>query len=208
MVKIKICGITNLSDALTSINAGCHALGFIFYKKSPRYISAQRAKQIIRNLPKKIKKIGVFVNAKEKIIKDIARICKLDLLQFHGDESPRFCQQFKDYPVIKAFRIKDRIDLSEILSYNTSAYLFDTFVKSKSGGTGKHFNWDLLKAIRDKIRKPIFLSGGLDLRNVKEAIKLIRPDWVDVSSSLEIKPGKKDPHKIIRFIKAVKAIKI
>ena len=203
MVKVKICGITNLEDARDSVKAGCNALGFVFYKKSPRYIEPDKAKAIIERLPKNIIKIGVFVNGKEKEIKKVARLCRLDMLQFHGDESPEFCKRFKGYKIIKAFRVKDKINLSKISIYKTFAYLFDTFVKSRIGGTGKSFNWKLLDAL-DRISCPVFLSGGLNAKNVKEAIKKVKPAWVDASSSLEIRPGKKDRNKIREFINVVK----
>ncbi len=203
MVKVKICGITNLEDAKVAVDAGCDALGFVFYKKSPRYIAAQKAEEIIKELPRNVTKIGVFVNAKAKTIKNIAKLCGLDILQFHGSESPAFCRKFNGYKIIKAFRIKDKIDLSRVLRYKTFAYLFDTFEKGRLGGTGKKFNWDLLKYLED-VKQPIFISGGLNERNVKEAVKSVRPGWVDVSSSLEIKPGKKSHKRVEEFIKAAR----
>jgi phosphoribosylanthranilate isomerase len=145
----------------------------------------------------------VFVNAKEKTIKRIAKLCNLDMLQFHGNESPQFCKKFKGYKIIKAFRVKGKIEVKNLLHYKTFAYLFDTFVKSKMGGTGKKFNWTRVRHLED-FYKPIFLSGGLDARNVTEAIKQVRPDWLDVSTSVEIKPGKKDYNKVKEFIEAVK----
>jgi phosphoribosylanthranilate isomerase len=203
MIKVKICGITNLEDAKASVDAGCDALGFVFYKKSPRYITPQEAGSIIKHIPVNIIKIGVFADAKERTIREIAKLCCLNMLQFHGNESPEFCDRFKGYKIIKAFRVKDRIDLRDISRYKTFAYLFDTFVKSKIGGTGKEFNWALMKHVCG-IKRPIFLSGGLNEKNVKEAIEKVRPHWIDVSSSVEIKPGKKDHQKIKKFIKAVK----
>jgi len=203
MVKVKICGITNLIDALASVEAGCDALGFVFYKGSPRYIMPQKASGIIKQLPKSLIKIGVFANAREKTIKRIAKMCNLDILQFHGDESWEFCARFEDYKVIKAFRLKDKMELSKIMQYKTFAYLFDTFVKSKFGGTGKKFNWNLLAHLEDT-RQPVFLSGGLNKNNVIEAIRYIQPDWVDVSSSVEARPGKKCPKKVKEFIRTVK----
>jgi phosphoribosylanthranilate isomerase len=205
MVKVKICGITNLEDARFAVSAGCDALGFVFYKKSPRYIKPEKASKIIKELPKDVKKIGVFVNAKEKTIRYIANLCGLDMLQFHGDQTPQFCQRFSNYKVIKVFRIKNKIDFKKVLEYKTPAYLFDTFVPEKIGGTGKKFNWNLLRK-PDKIKRPVFLSGGLNSRNAKEAIKIVRPDWVDVSSSLELRPGKKDYKKIVEFIRVVKKV--
>ena len=201
MVKIKICGITNLGDAQGAIRAGCDAIGFIFYKNSPRYLTPLKAKKIIQELPKNIIKIGVFVNAREETIRRVARLCKLDILQFHGSESPAFCARFKLNKVIKAFRVKEELDLKRILEYKTFAYLFDSFVPSKLGGTGKKFDWKLIRHI-DSIKLPVFLSGGLTEKNVQEAIKHVRPAWVDVSTSVEINPGKKDHKKIKRFIQA------
>ncbi|RKY32968.1 MAG: phosphoribosylanthranilate isomerase [Candidatus Omnitrophota bacterium] len=200
MVKVKICGITNLADAVKAVILGAGALGFVFYKKSPRYIAPKKAKEIIKLMPKRILKVGVFVNAKEKSIKDIARTCKLDLLQFHADETPEFCSKFKGYRIIKAFRVKGKIDLKRIAEYKTYAYLFDTFSKTKFGGTGKAFNRKALKDIH-KLKQKVFLSGGLNARNVKQAVKTVRPDWVDVSSAVETSPGRKDYKKIRDFIK-------
>jgi len=203
MVGVKICGITNLEDAKASAEAGCDALGFIFCKKSPRYITAKTASEIISELPKKIIKIGVFVNAKERAIKQIAKMCHLNVLQFHGDESPKFCDKFKNFKIIKTFRIKDKINPEAILKYKTFAYLFDTFAAAKPGGTGKTFDWKLIRHL-GSIKRPIFLSGGLTEKNVKKAIKILRPRWVDASSSLEKYPGKKDYKKVREFVKAAK----
>jgi len=200
MVKVKICGITNLEDARAAVEAGYDALGFVFYKKSPRYIPPLRAKEIISQVPKEIIKVGVFVNAPEKTIKNIAKTCHLDILQFHGDETPRFCQKFKSYRIIKAFRIKDKIGAQEILRYKTFAYLFDAFSRRKWGGTGETFDWSLLC----QVKHPIFLSGGLNTSNVQQAIKTVHPDWIDVSSSVERMPGQKDYKKIKKFIEAAK----
>ena len=203
MVKIKICGITNLEDALNSVKSGCNALGFVFYRKSPRYITPEKASQIVKHIPSHILKIGVFVNAEEETIKRIAKLCNLDMLQFHGNESPEFCKKFKGHKIIKAFRVKDKIELKNLLKYKTFAYLFDAFVKSKMGGTGKKFNWMRVRHLKG-LRKPIFLSGGLNKKNVTEAIRQVRPGWVDVSSSVELKPGKKDSKKVKEFIETAK----
>ncbi len=203
MIKVKICGITNIQDAKASVAAGCDALGFVFYKKSSRYIVPKKAKKIIDKLPKRIFKIGVFVNGTEKSVKDIAKSCNLDILQFHGDESPEFCRKFPKYRIIKAFRVKDSIDLENVLRYKTFAYLFDTFTKSNIGGTGKKFDWKLIRHI-GKIKRPIFLSGGLTAHNVKQALRIVKPQWVDVSSSVESEPGKKSVKKVQEFIRVVK----
>ncbi|MBM3246014.1 MAG: phosphoribosylanthranilate isomerase [Candidatus Omnitrophica bacterium] len=221
MIKIKICGITNLEDAQVAVAAGADALGFVFYRKSQRYIAPEKARAIIRQLPQDVSKVGVFVNARGKTIKDIAKLCSLDILQFHGAESAEFCQKFKGYKIIKAFRInpalrsslwfstksgvKDKPAPKELAKYRTFAYLFDTFAKDKAGGTGKAFNWELLKDIVADLKQPIFLSGGLARNNVQAAIKILHPAWVDVSSSVEIRPGKKDQKKVRDFISAAKS---
>ena len=203
MVKVKICGITNLEDALAALFCGADAIGFVFYKKSPRYIDPIKARNISRILPKKILKVGVFVDEREGRIKSISKMCALDFLQFHGNESPEFCSKFKGYKVIKAFKVKDKIDLASLKEYKRFAYLFDTFSKSKVGGTGKKFNWNLLRE-KGKMNNPVFLSGGLNAGNIKSALKIVKPDWVDLSSSVESKPGKKDHKKILSFIKKIK----
>jgi len=199
VVKVKVCGITNLEDALASFLYGADAIGFVFYKKSSRYISPKKAANISAILPKRISRVGVFVDEKAEKVKEAARACRLDMLQFHGNESPAYCRKFKGYKVIKAFRVEERIDPDEVRRYKTYAYLFDTYSKSNPGGTGEKFNWKLL-AQTAKIKGIIFLSGGLNSGNVRKAVKLLKPDWVDASSLLESKPGKKDHKKIKEFI--------
>lgn len=206
-VKVKICGITNLEDALESIKAGCDAIGFVFYKKSPRYISMERAVKIIERLPKDIKKVGVFVNEEEAVIKKIAKTLNLDMLQFHGDESIAFCKKFKDYKVIKALRIRDKTSLYGIQNYPVWGILFDRYEPDIFGGTGRQFDWNLIKNLKLKDRV-IFISGGLNPDNVSTAIKQLNPDWVDASSSLEKEPGKKDISKLKKFIKIIKQIQV
>jgi len=203
MVKVKICGITNLEDALAAIAAGADALGFLFYKKSPRYIIPAKASQIIRQLPKRVIKIGIFVNARDKNIRKIAKICRLDMLQFHGNESPEFCDRFKDYKVIKSIRVRGKKDLKDIVNYNPFAFLFDTSTESKLGGTGKSFDWSLIVGM-GRFKKPVFLSGGLNEENVGKAIRIANPSWVDVSSSVESSYGRKDHNKLKSFIRAAK----
>jgi phosphoribosylanthranilate isomerase len=202
-VKVKICGITNLEDALFSFFAGADALGFVFYKKSPRSISVIRAQNISKLLPKKILRVGVFVNENSAKVKKIAQACHLDMLQFHGQESPAYCRKFKGYRIIKAFRIATKEDLDNLSAYKTFAYLFDNFSDKQLGGTGKKFNWKIL-AQSARIKPIMFVSGGLTAGNVRLAVKLLKPDWVDVSSNLESKPGQKDHQKIQRFIQALK----
>lgn len=214
MVKVKICGITNAEDALAAVDAGCDALGFVFYNKSPRYIRPQKAHEIIKRLPPAVIKIGVFVNAKEKYILQVARRLGLNMLQFHGQESPQFCRKFKNYKIIKTFKLgagagkcsvatKNRLDPQNMLQYRPFAYLFDTYSRIKAGGTGKHFDWKLVRHM-GRLERPVFLSGGLSAGNVLKAIKSVRPQWVDACSSLESSPGKKDHMKIKKFIETVK----
>ena len=203
MVKVKICGITNLDDARSAVAAGCDALGFVFYRKSPRYISPDDVSGIIRKLPGKIVKVGVFVDEKAQRIKNIAKLCRLDFVQLHGRESVNFCKKLKGLKIIKAFRVKGTIDENDISRYKVKAYLFDTYVKSKAGGTGKSFNWSLLCGIK-RTKTPVFLSGGISSKNVKKAVKTVKPQWVDVSSSVEKLPGRKDAKKVREFIKAAK----
>jgi len=202
-VKVKVCGITNLEDALAAFFCGADAIGFIFYKKSPRYIDPLKARRISLILPKKIIRTGVFVDEKEGKVKSIARMCNLDMLQFHGKESPEFCSKFKGYKIIKAFRVKDKLELSELKRYKVFAYLFDTFSKDQAGGTGKKFNWNLLPG-KGKIKRSVFLSGGLSIKNVRSALKQVKPEWVDLSSAVEEKPGKKNHRKMRSFIRLVK----
>lgn len=204
MVKVKICGITNLSDALASVDAGCDAVGFNFYNKSPRYVFPSKAAKIIHALPRRVVKIGVFVNAREDVIRRIAKLCKLDILQFHGDESPDFCEKFPDFKIIKSFRVKNKESLECAKAYKPFAYLFDTFVKSRRGGTGKTFDWKMIRHIKGLEDRPIFLCGGLTVDNVRKAISAAKPEWVDVCSSVEKKPGIKDHEKIRKLIKAAK----
>jgi len=203
MTKVKICGITNFKDAYQAVVLGADALGFVFYKKSPRYIRPEEVAKIIKNLPKRVLKVGVFVNAKEKNIRQVASLCQLDILQFHGNEKEEFCKRFKDYKIIKAIRLKNKNSLKNIDRYPTWAVLFDNYDAFLFGGTGRSFDWNLIKNIKLK-NKVIFLSGGLNKDNVRTAIRMVKPDWIDVSSSLESSPGKKSYKKMKEFIKEVK----
>ncbi|MGA2801723.1 MAG: phosphoribosylanthranilate isomerase [Verrucomicrobiota bacterium] len=200
--RVKICGITNLTDAQVAVEAGADALGFVFYEKSPRFISIETAAEISKQLPPFILRIGVFVNApKEEIVRAIGE-CGLSLLQFHGDEPPEFCTQF-DLMSMKAFRIRDTGSLKELPKYKTDAWLLDAYSSDTLGGTGGVFNWDLAVEAQ-KTGRPIFLAGGLTPENVAEAIQKVRPFGVDVSSGVESSPGKKDHAKMRAFIHAAK----
>lgn len=199
--KIKICGITNLADAQTVIEAGADALGFIFFEKSPRYLSIEKAAEISRQLPA-LMRVGIFVNAPAEFILRAISEVGLTMLQFHGDEPPEFCAQF-GLMNMKAFRIRDEQSLAAIPNYQTAAYLLDAFSATTLGGSGEKFNWDLAIEAQ-KFGKPIFLAGGLTPENVADAVKKVQPFGVDVSSGVESAPGKKDATKVRAFIEAVR----
>ncbi|MDI6784057.1 MAG: phosphoribosylanthranilate isomerase [bacterium] len=202
MVKIKICGITNLADAEKAVELGADALGFIF-SKSPRRVDAEVATEIIKGLPPFISLVGVFVNESAEVVKHIASVCRLNVLQFHGDELPEYCGQF-GRKVIKTFRVKNPDDLSMLPGYKgiVSAYLLDSRVKGKRGGTGETFDWELAKIALPYGR--VILAGGLTPENVAEAIKAVNPYAVDVNTGVESAPGKKDHEKMKGFVEAVR----
>ena len=206
-IKIKICGITNIADALSAVNLGAHFLGFVFYSKSPRHITPADAKEIIQMLPKTVKKVGVFVNAGEKIVRRVIKTCDLDYVQLHGDESPEYCRKLagrgkKKIKIIKAFRIKDADSLGVITNYGVDIYLLDTYDKKVRGGSGKSFNWNLFSKVKN-LDLPIMLSGGLNPKNVKKAIKRLKSCAVDVSSGVEKSAGKKDYKLMKDYILAI-----
>jgi len=197
-VKVKICGITNVADALATAKAGADAIGLMFYEKSPRHISMQTAQEIVRELPQHIIKVGVFVNPSEELVLRVIGDCSVNLLQFHGDETPEFCTQFGSMSM-KAFRIRDAESLRALPMYLTDAWLLDAFADDKLGGTGEKFNWDLAIEAQ-KLGRPIFLAGGLTPENVADAIRKVKPFAVDVSSGVESSPGKKDHAKVRAFV--------
>src|SRR6266542_4559517 len=201
-LKIKICGITNGNDARAAIAAGADALGFIFYEQSPRHISIAAVAKIARELPPFVSRVGVFVDPTEKLIAEAQAECGLDALQFHGQESPAFCEQFANYKIIKSFRIQNAESLRALPAYQTTAWLLDSHVPGQLGGTGTQFNWELAGEAR-KLGRPIILAGGLTASNVAEAVRKVQPYAVDVSTGVESAPGRKDPGKLREFITAV-----
>ena len=205
-VKVKICGITNAPDALAAVDAGADALGFMFYEPSPRNVSIRDAAEIIGQLPPFIIKVGVFVDAAEDVVMRAIGDCGLNMLQFHGHETPEYCTQF-GLMSLKAFRIRDAESLKRLPEYPTEAWLLDAFTADKLGGTGEKFNWDLAIEAK-KLGRPIFLAGGLTPGNVAEAVKKVQPYGVDVSSGVEAVPGKKDRDKVRAFIQAAKGVEI
>jgi phosphoribosylanthranilate isomerase len=207
MVRIKICGITNREDALKAANLGAWALGFNFYKKSPRYIAPARAKKIIQELPPFVTPVGIFVNQPLGAIRDITGHCNLGAIQLHGDEDHHFCHRLRRYgaKIIKAFRVKPDFDLTVLKDYHVDGFLFDAFNEGVYGGTGKTFDWKLLKDIKGQ-NKPFILSGGLNTQNVIEPVNEMKPYAVDVASGVESEPGKKDHRLLKEFIDIVNYI--
>ncbi len=205
-VKVKICGITNVSDALAAAEAGADALGFMFYEPSSRHISIPQAAKIVRELPPFIIKVGVFVDAPEDLVMRAIGDCGLNMLQFHGNESPEYCTQF-GLMSMKAFRIRNAESLKALPDYPTEAWLLDAFVADKLGGTGEKFNWELAIEAK-KLGRPIFLAGGLTPANVAEAVRTVLPYAVDVSSGVEASPRKKDHAKVRDFIAAAKSVEM
>ena len=205
MTRIKICGITNIVDALAAVELGVDMLGFVFYGRSKRCVEVKTVRSIINELPGSILKVGVFVDEERDKVLDIAADASLNILQFHGDETPEYCAFFKDdYKVMKAFRIKDGMSLRNVNDYMADYYLFDTYQKSSAGGTGKSFDWKLLKDF--EVLKPFILSGGLTPDNVGRAISELAPYGVDVSSGVESSPGKKDIELIKKFVANVRRL--
>lgn len=202
-VKVKICGITNVADGLVAAEAGADMIGLMFYERSPRNISIATAAEISRALSPFIVKVGVFVNPAEDTVMRAIGECGVTLLQFHGEETPEFCGQF-GVMSMKALRVRDAASLDILPCYATDAYLLDAYSPDAHGGTGAKFNWDLAIAAQ-KFGKPIFLAGGLTPENVGAAVQKVHPFGVDVSSGVEIAPGKKDPEKVRAFIQAVRA---
>src|SRR5436190_10969708 len=202
-VRVKICGITSIEDALAAVNAGADALGFMFYERSLRRISMDMAATIKNALPPFVVRVGVFADATEIVVRSAA-LCGLSALQFHGNEPPDFLKRFSPVTTIKAFRIQNPASLAMLPAYNTSSWLPDSYAPAQLGGTGTTFNWDLAIQAR-KLGRPIILAGGLTPDNVAEAVRKVRPYAVDVSSGVEFAPGKKDPAKLAAFIEAAKS---
>lgn len=204
-VRVKICGITNWTDAKRAIEGGADLLGFNFYERSPRYVTPAKARQIVKRLPKSVSAVGVFVNETEEKMLQIARVVKLDRLQLHGDESPAMVARLESsIPVIKAIRVRKPFRAVQLMRFSrASAILLDGFDSRQRGGTGKTFDWEIAR--RARIYGRIFLAGGLTPENVGAAIQAARPYAVDACSGVEAKPGKKDPVRMRNLMSAVKA---
>jgi len=201
-VRSKICGITRIEDALAAAESGADAIGFVFYAKSPRAVDVRQARAIIAELPPFVTTVGLFVNASRCELNEILEAVPLDLLQFHGDETPADCEGYHR-PWIKALRVRPGDDLEAACQQYAGArgILLDTYVPGVPGGTGEAFDWSLVPA---SLSKPIILAGGLSADNVGQAIARVRPYAVDVSGGVERAKGIKDAAKIDAFMRAVK----
>lgn len=201
-MKVKICGITNYEDASAAIDNGADALGFIFYDKSKRYIDYNSATEIINKLPFFVMKVGVFVNEYYTKVNVLANQLKINAVQIHGDESPFYCDKIT-HPSIKAFRVHDKFDFNLLENYHECTFLLDTKTDEAYGGTGKSFDWEI---IPHSLRNRIILAGGISINNIEEIKDNINPQAIDVSSSIEKYPGKKDHNKMIELLKKIKGI--
>ena len=199
MVRVKICGIRRPEDAHAAVSAGASAIGLNFWRPGRRYVTPEVARAIARAIPPFVAKVGVFADEEADVIKKIADLCGLDLLQLHGTESPEFCLGF-DRPVIKGIKMRDAGSLRQLERYRVAAFLLDTHVPGEMGGTGRVFDWAL--AARAAGAGPVILSGGLTVDNVTDAIRAARPYAVDVASGVET-DGAKDPEKIRAFVARV-----
>ena len=198
--RIKICGIKHLDDALKAIEFGADAIGLIFVEKSPRYVSLTDARVIAESLPPFITSVGLFMNASEETVREALKVVPLNLLQFHGEESPAFCDQF-GVPYVKVLRMRENVNVIAFTQEypNAAGILLDTYSK-EGGGSGQTFDWSL---IPEDVSVPLILAGGLNPENVASAVETIKPYAVDVSSGVESEPAIKDHKKIEQFIKEV-----
>ena len=199
--RVKICGITRVEDAVSAVNAGTDAIGLVFYAPSPRAVSIEQAQQIVAAIPPFVSIVGLFVNATQTEIQSVLSKVRLDIVQFHGDETARECEQI-NLPYYKAIRVKADTNLLQYEAEfkSAKALLLDTFSETAVGGTGLVFDWNL---IPKNLTKPVILAGGLTLENVSQAIKQVRPYAVDVSGGVEQNKGIKDVAKIAAFMQAV-----
>jgi phosphoribosylanthranilate isomerase len=202
IVRVKICGLTTVEDAVAAAEAGADAVGFVLYKESPRCISVEQAQAIIRELPPFVTTVGLFVNQPTHWVRVMADRCGVDTFQFQGDETPEYCEAF-GLRAIKAIRVQDAASLNHMREYRVRAFVLDAYREGEYGGTGQTFDWDL--AVAAKMHGRIILAGGLTPENVAEAIRRVKPFAVDVSSGIEgpVK-GIKDHGKIRAFIQAAK----
>jgi phosphoribosylanthranilate isomerase len=206
MVKVKVCGITNLADALSAIEAGADALGFNFYTRSPRYIAPEEARKIISALPPDaVLCVGVFVNEESAAtVMRITAASGVAAVQLHGDESPEYCAELRGQRVIKALRVGKDFAPERATAYRAESILLDAYSAHARGGTGETFDWELARRTRRLVAQ-LYLAGGLTVENVAEAIVAVRPYAVDVCSGVELAPGRKDEARVREFVSAVRA---
>jgi phosphoribosylanthranilate isomerase len=199
--RAKICGITRVEDALAAVACGADAIGLVFFAASRRHVSVERAAEIVASLPPFVDAVGLFVDAEPAEVRSVLQSVRLDLLQFHGNETSAYCQAF-DFPYIKAARVRPELNLLQYAADFASAraLLLDAYQEGVAGGTGQTFDWDLIPA---NLPKPVILAGGLDAGNVAEAIRRVRPYAVDVSGGVEREKGIKDAAKIAAFMRGV-----
>ncbi len=206
MTLVKICGITSLADALGSIEAGADALGFNFYRPSPRYLTPLAASDIVRHLPKEILTVGVFVNERSpELVERTANEAGVAAVQLHGEESPEYCAAFGSRLVIKVFRVRDGFRTEVVKDYKVEAVMVDAFDAKLHGGTGRVVDWSVAIEVNKLVPK-MFLAGGLSPENVAAAVTRVKPFAVDACSALESSPGKKDMNRIREFVKIVRKI--
>ncbi len=194
---VKICGLTNLDDALAAVRFGADAVGFIFHRPSPRYVDPDDVAAIVEKIPRHVTKIGVFVDSPRHDIENIVRRLHLSAIQLHGDQHPEDCTGY-EVSVIKAFRVGEGFDSRQLGLFDVQAFLLDTYRPGVQGGTGETFDWNI--ALQAKQYGKIFLSGGLNPGNIQDAVRFVRPYAVDVSSGVELAPGQKDKEKVREFI--------
>lgn len=203
-VRVKICGITRAEDLSAACNAGADALGFVFYAKSPRHLAVEQAAALVAQLPPFVQSVGLFVDAEPAFVESVLKAVPLDLLQFHGSETPEQCR-CHGRPYLKAIRMRAGIDLVKYCADfdDARALLLDAYVPGVPGGTGERFDWELIPA---GLPKPVVLSGGLNPDNVGHAVDVVRPWAVDVSSGVEAAPGIKDAARVAAFIARAKKL--
>lgn len=199
MTRIKFCGLTHEEDIAQAVKLGVDALGFVFYAPSSRSVAPDHAAMLTSSVPAFVTRVGLFVNEQPAVIQNIFERTRLNLIQYHGDETPEFCDAV-GLPFIKAFRVRPGIDIqTEMERYpNASGFLLDAYVKGQPGGTGERFDWGMIP----QSNAPIILAGGLSPDNAKDAIEQVAPWALDVSGGIETKPGRKDPDKMARFMNA------
>lgn len=206
MVRIKVCGITSLDDALAAVEAGADALGFNFYRRSPRYVAPALAKSITERLPSQVQSVGVFVNeGSPEAVERLAAEAGVRVVQLHGDESPEFCAALqRGRAVIKALRVGESFAPEQAARYPSDAILLDAYSARARGGTGETFDWALARRTRELVPQ-LYLAGGLTPANVGAAVRAVRPFAVDVCSGVEFSPGRKSPELVGRFVAAARA---